>query len=301
MKVLVTGGSGLVGNALRKVAPEWIYPSSSEMNLLDTNSVTAYMEKNKPDVVVHLAAKVGGLYRNMNDNEGMFVDNLMMNTNIITASENVGVQRFIGILSTCIFPDEIWYPLTENQIHMGPPHPSNEGYAYAKRTMEIHLRLSKMNTTCLVPTNLFGPHDNFNIEQAHVIPALIHKCYLAKRDNTPFMVAGSGSALRQFLYSGDLARIITHFVDVHDPKIPHDTFICSPDEEDEVSIEQMARKIARNMGYEHRTGFDLTQPEGQRRKPAANGQLKFTMGGFAFSDFDEKLKETIEWFKAQQA
>jgi GDP-L-fucose synthase len=230
----------------------------------------------------------------------MLVDNLTMNTNIITASEKVGVGRFIGILSTCIFPDDVGYPLTESQIHMGPPHHSNEGYAYAKRVMEIHLRLSKMNTTCLVPTNLFGPHDNFNLEQAHVIPALIHKCYRAKRDDTTFMVSGSGRALRQFLYSDDLVRIITHFVDVHKPMVPHETFICAPGEETEVSIEHVARKIAITMGYEHRMEFDLTQSEGQYRKPASNKHLLSILDGFVFSDFDERLVDTVNWFKAQQ-
>ena len=300
MKVLVTGGSGLVGNALRKIAPDWLYPPSSELSLLDPIGTTVYLEKHRPDVVVHLAARVGGLYRNMKDNERMLVDNVMMNMNIIQAAEEVGVKRFIGILSTCVFPDDILYPLTESQVHMGPPHFSNEGYAYAKRTMDIHLKLSKMNTTCLIPTNLFGPHDNFNLEQAHVIPALIHKCHLAKRKGKPFMVAGTGSALRQFMYSGDFARIIKHFVEVHDPKVPHESFICAPDERQEISIEHVAFKIAKYLDYQRYLGFDTSFPEGQHRKPASNNNLMATIGDFEFSDFDEKLAETIEWFKAQR-
>jgi GDP-L-fucose synthase len=300
MKVVVTGGSGLVGTALRQIAPEWLYPPSGELNLLNNLSIVTYFEHHRPDVVIHLAARVGGLYRNLTDNKGMFVDNLMMNLNVITASEQIGVKKFIGILSTCIFPDEIWYPLTENQIHLGPPHHSNEGYAYAKRMMEIHLKMSTMDTICLIPTNLFGPHDNFNIEQAHVIPALIHKCYLAKKENRPFVVAGSGSALRQFLCSGDLAKIIRYFVDEYTTKLPHETFICAPGEDKEVSIEQVAYRIATTMEYEHGLEFDTTQPEGQHRKSASNQHLLFTIGGFEFSDFDVKLVETINWFKAQQ-
>ena len=300
MKVLVTGGSGLVGHAVQAIAPDWLYPTSSELNLLDKANTMEYLKNTRPDVVIHLAAKVGGLYRNLNNNEEMLVDNLMINTNIIMASEVAGVKRFIGILSTCIFPDNIWYPLTESQIHMGPPHPSNEGYAYAKRMMDVHLKLSNMESTCLIPTNLFGPHDNFNIEQAHVIPALIHKCYLAKKEGKPFVVSGSGTALRQFLYSGDFAGIIKHFVENHTPKSPHETFICAPKEEDEISIEYVARKIARTMDYETHIQFDTTQPEGQYRKPAANGLLLYTMKKLKFSDFDEKLVETINWFKGQQ-
>jgi len=300
MKVLVTGGSGLVGNALRKLEPDWLYPSSSELNLMDNNQVIEYIDRERPHMVVHLAAKVGGLYRNMNDNSGMLVDNLRMNTNIIVASEQAGVKVFVGILSTCIFPNEIWYPLEEKQIHLGPPHKSNEGYSYAKRLMETHLGLTNMMTTCLIPTNLYGPHDNFNIEQAHVIPALIHKCYKAKKYGHPFVVSGSGSALRQFMYSEDLARIIAYFINEHEPKERHESFICSPPEADEVSIGSVARKIARHMGYESHLEFDTTQPEGQHRKPASNKLLMRTMGEFKFSNFNEKLKETIDWFKAQQ-
>ena len=300
MKVLVTGGSGLVGNALRKLEPDWLYPPRSELDLLNKSQVIDYFKREKPHMVVHLAAKVGGLYRNMNDNSGMFVDNLIMNMNVILASESNGVKIFVGILSTCIFPNEIWYPLEEKQIHLGPPHASNEGYSYAKRMMEIHLKMTNMMTTCLIPTNLYGPHDNFNIEQAHVIPALIHKCYNAKKKGEPFVVSGSGSALRQFMYSEDLAEIIAYFINEHEPKKRHESFICAPPEEDEVSIGFVARRIARHMGYESHLEFDTSKPEGQHRKPASSKLLMRTMGEFKFSNFNEKLKETIDWFKAQR-
>lgn len=300
MKVLVTGGSGLVGNALRKIEPDWLYPPSSELNLLDTDQVTEYFDRVKPHMVVHLAAKVGGLYRNMNDNSGMFVDNLRMNTNVIVASERVGVKVFVGILSTCIFPNEIWYPLEEKQIHLGPPHASNEGYSYAKRMMEAHLRMTNMITTCLIPTNLFGPHDNFDLEQSHVIPALIHKCYKAKKYGHPFVVSGSGSALRQFLCSDDLAKIIAYFINDHTPKTRHESFICAPPEKDEVSIKDVAHKIAHYTGYDGDPEFDTSFSEGQHRKPASNKLLMKTMGSFEFANFDEKLIESINWFKAQQ-
>jgi GDP-L-fucose synthase len=114
------------------------------------------------------------------------------------------------------------------------------------------------------------------------------------------VVSGSGSAFRQFMYSEDLARIIAYFINDHEPKERHESFICAPSEADEVSIGSVARKIARNMGYENNLEFDTTQPEGQHRKPASNQLLMKTIGDFKFSNFDEKLKDTMDWFKAQQ-
>lgn len=301
MRILVTGGTGLIGRALQdKVIfskDEWHFIGSIDVNLLDENATLEYFKKVNPDIVVHLAARVGGLYNNINHNENMYVDNMNINLNVMNASKEVGVQRFIAILSTCIFPEPApALPLTENMIHLGPSHPSNEGYAMAKRMLELHTRLCNLETICLIPTNLYGPYDNFKIDDAHVIPALIHKCYLAKQNNKPFIVAGSGKAVRQFLYNGDMASIIEWAVNKESSE-KHEKYICTPDEDVEVTIGEVAHIIAKTMDYEDKLVFDTVFPEGQAKKTASNKLLKNAMGEkLVFSNFEEKLVKTIEWF-----
>ena len=302
-KIIVTGGSGLIGKALQNyifhsddTENEWIFLSSKDLNLLNEENTINYLEKVRPQMVIHLAARVGGLYNNMNNNERMFTDNMKMNLNIILACEKVGVKRFVSVLSTCIFPNAPpALPLTEDMIHSGPPHHSNEGYSMAKRMLEVQSRLSKMESICLIPTNLFGPYDNFAIEDAHVIPALIHKCYLAQKEGRPFKVAGSGKAVRQFLYNGDMASILYWAaLKKENVKNNHEMYICAPGEKDEVTIETVARIIAKKMEYP--VEFDVSYAEGQQKKTASNQKLLEEMPELTFSSFESKLNDTIEWF-----
>lgn len=290
MIVLVTGGSGLVGNSLKELGHDWIFPTSKEMNLLDREQSFHYMEKVKPDVVIHLAARVGGLYKNINNNSRMFIDNMHINMNIVDICDTLCVKRFICILSTCIFPDK--QVLTEDDIHMGPPHSSNEGYAMAKRMLEVDCRLRRMNTLCLIPTNLFGKHDTYDIDDGHVIPALIHKCYIAKSTNSPFIIRGTGKAKRQFLYSGDFAKIIEWSV-YKKMSLNHETYICSTNDDD-VSIEYIATTIATIFNYDNII-YDTSYQDGQHQKTSLNTKLMKEYHG-EFSNFEYKLKETIEHF-----
>lgn len=139
-------------------------------------------------------------------------ENMLINDNVMEACRVHGVQKLVSCLSTCIFPDKTTYPIDETMIHDGPPHPSNEGYAYAKRMVDVMNRCYREQYGCrftsVIPTNVFGPHDNFSIEDGHVIPGLIHKCFLAKRDGHPFVIWGSGSPLRQFIHSMDLGALL---------------------------------------------------------------------------------------------
>ncbi len=168
-------------------------------------------EKYKPTHVIHLAAKVGGLFANMNYKLDFYRDNMIINDNLLHTAYETGVEKVVSCLSTCVFPDKTTYPIDEQMIHNGPPHDSNFGYAYAKRMIDVQNRAYKeqfgINYTSVVPTNIFGPHDNYHLQDSHVIPGLIHKCYLAKKNGTPFVVAGSGTPLRQFIYSRDLAKL----------------------------------------------------------------------------------------------
>ena len=160
---------------------------------------SALFERLRPTYVVHLAARVGGLFANMKDKVGFYEDNMQINLNVLHSSHKQGVKRVLSALSTCIFPDGIGSLMTEADIHKGAPHPSNEGYAYAKRMLEMHSRLygeqHNLDFRCFVPTNLYGPHDQYN-EGSHVVADLIQKAHKAHSDNDVLTVMGTGKALR---------------------------------------------------------------------------------------------------------
>jgi len=186
--------------------------SSKDCSLTDPKEIDELFLREKPTHVIHLAAKVGGLFMNLKYKAEMWSDNVLMNENLLRACHKHKVQKLVSCLSTCIFPDKTTYPIDETMLHNGPPHCSNEGYAYAKRMIDVASRCYREqygdNFVTVVPTNIYGPYDNFNLEDSHVLPALIHKCYLAKQNGGTFNVRGTGTALRQFIYSKDLGRIM---------------------------------------------------------------------------------------------
>jgi GDP-L-fucose synthase len=303
--ILVTGGSGLVGNAVKSISTgydyRFIFVSSKDYDLLNLEETRKMFELHKPSYVIHLAGCVGGLYKNMNNKVDMLEKNLMINYNVIKTAHEFQVKKLIACLSTCIFPDEVFYPIDETMLHNGPPHESNYTYAYAKRMLEIHCRAYKDqfgdNFICITPTNIYGPHDNFDLENGHVLPSLIHKCYLAKKQDIPFIIRGSGKPLRQFIYSEDLARLIMIVLETRE-RVDH--IILSVSENDEISIEDVGRLIARKYEYEHRIEFDSSYSDGQYKKTVTNERLKKLVGDFTFTLMKEGVDKTIDWFVAKQ-
>jgi GDP-L-fucose synthase len=193
--VMVTGGSGLVGKAIETVVgrdprpdEEWVYLSSSDGDLRDYQATRAIFLKYKPTHVIHLAAMVGGLFKNLSKKVEFYRENVLINDNVMELCKEFKVVKLVSCLSTCIFPDKTSYPINEEMVHSGPPHSSNIGYAYAKRMIDVlnHCYNEEYgcNFTSIIPTNIYGPHDNFSIEDGHVIPGLIHKCYTAKKNGT---------------------------------------------------------------------------------------------------------------------
>ena len=297
MKVLVTGASGLVGRALQSAATaanDWIFLSSKAGDLTREEDVRILFECYHPEVVVHLAANVGGLYKNMNQPSLMFEENLLMNTFVLKYARIHKVKKVISMLSTCIFPDG-YEPLTEEVLHAAPPHPSNEGYAYAKRMLDVHSRILTsahgITSICLIPTNIYGPHDNFNLENAHVLPALIHRCFLAKQANQPFVVKGTGKPIRQFIHSRDLAKMVIWAVEHCKAS---GRYICSPPIEAQVTIAQVARRVAQCFDYEDALVFDTTAADGQYKKTVQPHALFSSM---TFTSLSGGIQETVEWFK----
>uniref|UniRef100_A0A6C0KN81 NAD-dependent epimerase/dehydratase domain-containing protein n=1 Tax=viral metagenome TaxID=1070528 RepID=A0A6C0KN81_9ZZZZ len=302
--ILVTGGTGLVGNAIKFISNEYeneynyIFISSKQYDLTIMDRTKDMFQKYKPNYVIHLAACVGGLFKNMNNKVEMLEKNLMINYNVVKCSHDYKVEKLIACLSTCIFPDNIKnYPIDESMLHEGPPHHSNDAYAYAKRMLEIHCRAYRENYgdnfTCIVPTNIYGPHDNFDLENGHVLPALIHKCFLAKKNNENFIIRGSGKPLRQFIFSHDLAKII---MIIFEKNITENIIISTP-EENEISIGEIGYLIAENYDYKERVSFDTKYSDGQYKKTVGINNLKNILtSDFHFTDINDGIRITVEWF-----
>lgn len=302
---LVTGSSGLVGSALQHVVSKsgvidkkqnWIFLKREDGNLLSQKVVKDLLCKWNPTHVIHLAARVGGLFDNVKNNLEFLNENIAMNTNVLTASHvNPHVKKVISCMSTCIFPDKnVKYPLTVDQLHNGLPHHSNIGYAYAKRLIDVQNKIlftKDKPFIAVIPTNIFGPDDNFNIDHGHVIPSLIHKCYNAKHAGLPFVVRGSGNAKRQFLYSSDLAKIILVMAGDYDKPEP---VIVSPQEE--FTIRHVAEKIANIMEFKGEIRFQEQDDEGQFEKTVDGSAIHKIVSNFEFTDLDKALNETINWF-----
>jgi GDP-L-fucose synthase len=265
----------------------------------DSEQTRKLFERYKPTHVIHLAALVGGLFKNMKCNLTFLRDNILINDNVLNTSCNFKVEKLISCLSTCVFPDKVTYPLDETKIYDGRPHESNFGYAHAKRMVDVQNHAYKeqfgCNFTSAIPTNIFGPHDNFDLEDSHVIPGLVHKCYLAKKNNTAFIVAGTGKPLRQFIYSYDLAKLFVWMLREYESVEP---VIFSVSEDEEVSIKTVADAIVKALDFKGEYKFDATRSDGQFRKPASNEKLLKLMGGFEFTPFEQALQSTVEWFVA---
>jgi GDP-L-fucose synthase len=298
--VMVTGGTGLVGSAIRSVVEKnpqlyssrkFVFLSSKEADLCDFESTRKVFEKYRPTQVIHLAAMVGGLFRNMKYKVEFFEKNVHINENVIKCSHLYQVKKVVSCLSTCIFPDKTTYPINETMLHNGPPHESNFGYAYAKRMVDVlnHLYHEQhgCHFTSVIPTNIFGPHDNYNLEESHVIPGLIHKLYLAKENKSDFVIWGTGAPLRQFIYSEDLAALMMWTLDHYDEIDP---IILSVGEEDEVSIKDVATMVAKAMDFQGNLIFDSTKADGQFKKTADNSKLKKMYPGFQFTPMEEAIK-----------
>lgn len=224
---------------------------------------------------------------------------MSINDNVLSVAQECGVKKVVSCLSTCIFPDKTTYPIDETMIHNGPPHSSNFGYSYAKRMIDVMNRgyNDQFNThfTSVVPTNVFGPHDNFNLEEGHVMPGLIHKIYVCKKNKTPLTVWGTGCARRQFIYSVDLGRLFLLVLRKYNETEP---IILSVSEEDELSIKEAAEHVAKGYDFDGEFVYDKTRSDGQYKKTASNKKLLTLFPEFKFTPIQQAIRETCQWFEA---
>jgi len=290
-RILVTGSTGLVGRCF--TGDKFI--RATVCDLTDPIQADNLFRSVKPDAVIHCAAKVGGLKANMTHKGDFFYQNIMMNTNVIEASRKHGVQKLVAFLSTCVFPDDVEYPLTPSKIHLGKPHFSNDAYAYAKRMADVQIQAYReqfgLNYFSVVPTNIYGPGDNYDLENGHVVPTLIHKFYLAKQNGEDVKIWGTGSPLREFVYSQDVASLTEKLLFNYEGSEP---VIISTSHE--FSIKELAETIAEIMEFEGEIVFETGKPDGQLRKPSDNSVIKTMFPDFSFTPLRDGLKKSIEWF-----
>lgn len=295
---LVTGASGLLGSEIVYLRPDSIGLSSKDCDLTESNHTILSLESGRVDTVIHCAAKVGGVKANTDFVADFFDSNVRMNMNVLEACKEDRL-KLVSVLSTCVYPDApyVKYPLTEDQLHMGPPHPSNFGYAYAKRMLEVQSRAYRQQHGCnfisVIPNNLYGINDNYNLNSGHVIPALIRKFHEAKIfGHKSVDIWGSGTPLREFTFSRDAAKIILWLAENYDGAEPVN--IGNPEQ---ISIVKLVIAIAEEIGFKGDVVFDNTKPDGQYKKPSSNAFLRSLGCDVEYISFRDGLKETIKSFQ----
>ncbi len=291
--VLVTGGSGLVGTHLKDIMPDAIYISSKDFDLTDINRVDEMMEFYNPSVVVHLAARVGGLLDNMNYPVDYLEENILMNTNVIKSCYKYNVKKVVGILSTCIYPDIVdTYPMKEEDMFNGAPPPGNFQYAMSKRCLasqiEAYNKQYDKNWSCLIPCNLYGEYDKYEEHHSHFVSALIKKIHEAEDS---IELWGTGKPLRQFMYGGDLAKVIKYVID----NDVVGNFNVAPKEV--YTINEMAEIGIRSCNKEHlNIKYDNSKPDGQYRKDVDSSKLLSILDNFQFTPLGDGIRRVYDNF-----
>ena len=297
-QVLVTGGSGLIGSKFPNETSNhtFIKVGSQQFDLTKESECQKMFDNVSPDAVIHLAAKVGGIKSNMDKVADFFDENSKINLNVLSTARNFGVTKLVSVMSTCVYPDAATYPLTPDQIHNGPPHPSNFGYAYAKRMLEVQTRAYRnqygLSWKTAIPGNAYGENDNFDLQNSHVIPAIIRKIFEAKQNGQTPVFWGDGLALREFTYSEDVAKILAFLLDNYDREEP-----INIGNTQEVSIKHVVEEVSRTLNYAGPIAWSDSGLKGQFRKPSSNEKLLEL--GWKSSDYtalEDGLKKTCEWF-----
>ena len=291
-KIVVTGGSGLVGKALKKYLPNAVYLSSKDFDLTTENGVKLMYLQHKPDTVIHLAAKVGGIIDNISKPAEYFTENVLMNTLLVDYAHQLKVKRFIGILSTCIYPDVMeTYPMKETDLHLGPPTITNFSYWYAKRSLAVQIdAYNKQYGTqyqYLIPCNLYGNDDKDNESNSHFITALVKKIYDANTNGEDHITLfGDGTPLRQFMHADDFAKVISQVVENE----IYDNFnVATPEN---LSIKEMAEIALDACDSNHlNIIWDTTKPNGQLRKDVSIDVLKSNISNFTPTPLYEGVKK----------
>jgi len=301
-RVIVTGGAGFLGSVVvdlvrARGAREVIVPRSAEHDLRDKGEIVRLLEDVRPHVVLHLAARVGGIGANREHPADFFYDNLMMGAQLMHESWRIGVEKFVAIGTVCAYPKFTPVPFREDDLWNGYPEETNAPYGLAKKMLLVQSQAYReqygFNSIFLLPVNLYGPGDNFDPASSHVIPALIRKALEARRDGQhEIIVWGDGSPTREFLYVEDAAEGILLATERYDASAP-----VNLGSSHEISIGDLVTLIAKLTGFQGRIVFDTSQPNGQPRRKLDVARARDAFGFEAHTSFESGLRRTIEWYR----
>lgn len=302
-RVVVTGGAGFLGSFLverlrAKDCLAVVVPRSKDYDLVEMDAVRRLYADAKPDVVIHLAARVGGIGANQANPGRFFYDNLMMGTQLIEVGRQLGIKKFVAIGTICAYPKYAPIPFKEDDLWAGFPEETNAPYGLAKKMMLVQSQAYRQqygfNSIVLFPVNLYGPRDNFDLETSHVIPALIRKCAEAQQNGKPEIVLwGDGTPTREFLYVEDAAEGILLAAEQYNDSRP-----LNLGTGEEISIKTLAGIIAAEVGFHGRILWDPTKPNGQPRRCLDVSRIKQTIGFQPTHSLRDGLKKTIQWYRA---
>ncbi len=301
MKILLAGGSGMVGRNILEVAKkyrhEFLAPSSNELDLLDAVSVRQYVQKNKPDLIIQAAGIVGGIQANMANPVKFLVDNMQMGLNIINAANDSSVDNFINLGGSCMYPRDASNPLSEDLILKGQLEPTNEGYALAKiTTTRLCEYISKENSNrhykTIIPCNLYGKFDKFDPNHSHMIPAVIRKLDEAKKKELPEIdIWGDGEARREFMYAEDLAEFIFYAIE-NLKEMPNN---INAGIGSDFTINEYYQTVAKVVGFTGAFKHDLTKPVGMKQKLIDDSRLK-KFGWQYKTELESGIKKTYDFY-----
>jgi GDP-L-fucose synthase len=303
-RVYVAGHRGLVGSAVvRALRTAGIHDlalrSSSELDLRERDEVRQYLQATRPDVIVLAAARVGGILANSTYPADFLSDNLRIQVNVLDAAREVGVQHLLFLGSSCIYPKHAPQPITEDALLTGPLEPTNDAYAIAKISGLLHVqavrRQDGLSWIAAMPTNLYGPDDNFDLVHSHVLPATIRKFHEAKVSSGPVTQWGSGTPRREFLHVDDLAAACLHLIDHYDDPRP-----INVGTGEDLTIRELASLVARTVGYHGEILWDTSKPDGTPRKLLDVSRIR-SLGWKHQIQLEDGIRSTYDWYVSHQA
>jgi len=304
-RICITGGAGFLGKVVtRKLidrgATEIFIPTIEEYDLVDPNSIDKMLNVSNPDIIIHLAAHVGGIGANREHPAEFFYDNLMMGVQLMHKAWQRGVEKFVAIGTVCAYPKFTPVPFKEDDLWIGYPEETNAPYGLAKKMLLVQSQAYRdqygFNSIFLLPVNLYGPGDNFNLQSSHVIPALIRKCIEAENHGVEEIeVWGDGSPTREFLFVEDAAEGIVLATESYNESLP-----VNLGSGYEISIKTLAEKIAYHTGFNGRLVWNKDKPNGQPRRGLDTTRAFEKFGFKAKVDFDQGLKKTVAWYRENQ-
>jgi GDP-L-fucose synthase len=300
--VLVTGGAGFLGSPVCRLlrargAREVIVPRSAQYDLTDEGAVARLFEDARPDVVLHLAAEVGGIGANRDNPGRFFYANMAMGLHMIERARLSGVQKFVQVGTVCSYPKFTPVPFSEASLWDGYPEETNAPYGVAKKALLVMLDSYREQYgfpgIFLMPTNLYGPRDNFDPQSSHVIPALIRKCEEARVADEPSITCwGTGSASREFLYVDDCAAAIVDATERYESREPVNIGVGR-----EITIRELVELIAQVTGFSGEIEWDTSKPDGQPRRVLDTTRAEQEFGFTAATSFEAGMRTTVDWFR----